>query len=153
MSLYNRLFDENPDSDKLLEIIGMKRESFGRYRDIYPSIDGKEIIVYTRCGGMNRHDWKDLYKVLETHPCYDRDYDDEWDSTYAYIVFKTPEEKITEVRKLADGKEPETIRKKFDREMEEMVKDGTEANKRAKQIAQEIQDGINNTPNGGVIWM
>lgn len=151
MSLYSRLFKENPSADVLLGLIGMHREAFGRYRDIYPSADGTEIIVYTRCGGMNRHEWRELYKTLEKHPYYVRDYDDDWDSTYSYIVFKTPQIGVITCKALAGGHEPETIKAKFDKEMAEMTIPGTEAYKRAQDLAKEIQSAIDENPDGGFI--
>ena len=35
MSLYNRLFGENPDATILLGMLGLTRDSFGRYRDCF----------------------------------------------------------------------------------------------------------------------
>lgn len=153
MSLYSRLFNENPETDLLLGMIGMKREDFGRFRDIYPSANGEEIIVYTRCGGFNRHQWQDLYDILKKCPFYDRDYDDEWDSTYSYIVFKTPNVHVLTCKLMADGKEPLTVKEKFDKEIEEMRIPGSEAEKRAKEIAKELQEKIENSPNGGAIFL
>ena len=51
MSLYNQLFDENPDAAVLIGFLGLNKEIFGRYRNVYLNKAGDKIIVYTRCGG------------------------------------------------------------------------------------------------------
>ena len=89
MSLYNTLFGMNPDSDKLLEILGKTREDFGRFRNVYME-DGC-IIVHTRCGGGNRDDYEDMFSDMEDHPWYSHDADDDYDCTYADIYFRIPE--------------------------------------------------------------
>ena len=48
MSLYNRLFGENPDAMALLGMIGTTRNDFKRYRDVNLNKDGNIIIVTTR---------------------------------------------------------------------------------------------------------
>jgi hypothetical protein len=86
MSLYNMVFGMNPDSDKLLELLGATRDDFGRFRNVY--IDGC-IVVHTRCGGGNREDY--FPDWVEDHPWYSHDADDDFDCTYADIYFKVPE--------------------------------------------------------------
>lgn len=61
----------------------------GRFRDIY--VDDDKIILYTRNGGGNRNSYQWVFDLLETHPNYMRDYDDDFDCTYAYIEFSIPE--------------------------------------------------------------
>jgi hypothetical protein len=56
--MYNLLFGENPNSKILLAMLNLSNEKgkchIGRYRDVYLSEDGTQIIVYTRNGGGNR---------------------------------------------------------------------------------------------------
>mgnify|MGYP003586944994 CR=1 FL=1 len=87
MSLYNMLFGMNPDSDKLLSLLGATKEDFGRFRDVY--MEDGYIIVHTRCGGGNREDY--FPDWVEDHPWYSHDEDDSFDYTYADIYFKVPE--------------------------------------------------------------
>lgn len=89
MSLYNIVFGMNPDSDKLLELLGATREEFGRFRNVY--MEDGYIVVHTRCGGGNREDYFPSW--VEDHPWYSHDEDGDFDNTYADIYFKVPEGK------------------------------------------------------------
>ena len=101
--LYNVLFGQSKSAPVLLGVIGLEQGSFYRFRDCYLSEAG-EIAVYTRGGGGNRecycanggHPHEDgcvvpTQDALREHPCYLRDDDDEFDSTYATFYFKIPE--------------------------------------------------------------
>lgn len=92
----------------------------GRFRDIYLNEDGTEIILYTRNGGGNREGYWHIFDMLRKHPLYVRDYDDDFDCTYAYIVFKVPDDYSEICRMMATGQEPPTISEKFHREIESM---------------------------------
>lgn len=85
MSLYNMIHGVNPMSDLLLASLGLTRGDVGRFRDCY--WNGEHICVYTRNGGGNREDYDDVFTVLQAHPNYVRDEDDDFDSTYATIYF------------------------------------------------------------------
>lgn len=115
MGLYNALFGKNPNSEVLKSILNLDQENgkwrTGRFRDIYveKGKDGKNyIILYTRNGGGNRDHWDFSYAEhkegencpcagctimyhLPKHPNYINDWDDDFDSTYAYIKFSIPE--------------------------------------------------------------
>ncbi len=106
MSLYNLVFGMNPDSDKLLEILGKTREDFGRFRNVYME-DGC-IVVHTRNGGGNREDYEDVFDEMSEHPWYSHDADDDFDCTYANIYFKLPEDEklLTILRGLDEGANP-----------------------------------------------
>lgn len=111
MSLYNTLFGKNPLSGALLAMLGLETEQWpvGRFRDIYVKKDEESgeilIVLFTRNGGGNREHWDDdkpegedcdcpgciIQHRLPKHPMYVRDYDDDFDSTYASIDFKVPE--------------------------------------------------------------
>ncbi len=106
MSLYNMVFGMNPDSDKLLEILGKAREDFGRFRNVYME-DGC-IVVHTRNGGGNREDYEDVFDEMSEHPWYSHDADDDFDCTYANIYFKLPEDEklLTILRGLNEGANP-----------------------------------------------
>lgn len=106
MSLYNMFFGMNPDTDKLLSLLGKTRADFGRFRNVYMQ-DGY-IVVHTRNGGGNRDDYEDVFDEMSEHPWYSHDEDDDFDYTYANIYFKLPEEEklMILLKGLEAGKNP-----------------------------------------------
>jgi len=108
MSLYNMLFGANQAAPLLTAILdlGSKKWPIGRFRDAFveKTEDGDwRIVLYTRNGGGNRECWTDdckhdresgclefVNENLTQHPNYIRDYDDDFDCTYAYFVFSVP---------------------------------------------------------------
>lgn len=119
MSLYNQLFGMNPLSVDLLRIIDVGGDEFpvARFRDAHfvEVKDDLRIAVFTRQGGGNRHCYGDEYDgdcggpsgcsgcsndQLKHHPLYVRDYDDDFDSTYATFEFRPPEAAIPFLREL-----------------------------------------------------
>lgn len=153
MSLYNMLFGTNEIAPLLLFILDLNQPDnkwdSGRFRDIYLNENGTRIILYTRNGGGNRRHW-DLshskYKEgpdcpcpgciitykLKKHPNYIRDYDDDFDSTYAYVEFGVPKQFREIAEGLATGKKPQSVHEKFSAYMER-IKAGKE------QIPEEIE--------------
>ena len=114
MSMYSMMHGTNPLSDVLLAMLGLKRGDVGRFRDCYltrgderseirSAADPLRIVVYTRNGGGNRDDYKDVTDALEKHPCYLTDYDADHDSTYASYAFSVPIEFATDAEVLADA--------------------------------------------------
>ena len=145
MSLYSKLIEENKEADTLLQILGVDREFFSRYRDIYVNKDGKQIIVYTRLGGDNRPYYNDLYKRIRNHKLYVKDYDDEYDNTYSYIVFKVPFIQYKHITKnMATGEEPEDIKTKFDKAMADLDNPMSRAYKATEEIAKQFDDAMKN---------
>ncbi len=141
MSLYNMLFGTNEIAPALLFILDIdqpdEKWSSGRFRDIYLNEDGTRIILYTRNGGGNRDHWDFTYAKykegedcpcpgcivsykLPKHPNYMKDYDDDFDCTYAYIEFEVPEQFKEIAQSLATGKTPESIHKKFNAYIERL---------------------------------
>jgi hypothetical protein len=99
--LYNMVFGMNPLADVILATLGLKRSDVGRFRDCY--VAEGQIAVYTRNGGGNREEYQDVIDALAQHPCYVRDADDEFDSTYATIYFRFPEEYAEGLSKIDIG--------------------------------------------------
>lgn len=151
MSLYSMLFKENEDAEKLLNMLNLERDDFGRYRDAYLNADGTVIIVYTRCGGGNREDYDYVFESMEDHSQYIRDYDDEYDETYCYFEFDVPEVYLEKTKEMATGKEPLNVSEKFNEAIKEIQKPGSEAEKRAKEVMKRIEEGIEANPQGGII--
>ena len=107
MSLYNMVFGMNPDSNKLLEVLGKTQGDFGRFRNVY--MEDGYIVVHTRNGGGNREDYEDVFDEMSEHPWYSHDEDDSFDCTYANIYFKVPEgkeETMMALRGLDGGQNP-----------------------------------------------
>ena len=150
MSLYNQLFGCNPEFPVLLGMIEMTMSEFDRFRDVHLCDGGKNILVYTRCGGGNRQDHKEMYEKVRKHPLYLDDFDDEVDKTYSYIMFKVPEKyKDTAVRMFVE--EPMSVGDMFEKECEEMNDPNSDAFKRAEKIAKIFEEAIKNAENGGII--
>ncbi len=111
----------------------------GRFRDIFltRNEEGKDIVIlYTRNGAGNRECW-DLegcpgYGVgdpsvhdegclvfvnwkLTQHPLYIRDYDDDFDGTYAYFEFRIPSvlEEALDMLIEEQGGEPKSVEEAF----------------------------------------
>lgn len=111
----------------------------GRFRDIfYQHEEGQEpkIILYTRNGGGNREWYQYVFELLSQHPLYLQDYDDGFDSTYAYIEFKAPETVVKFFDGIKTGKLP-NVSEKFQAEIEVMEK-GKEPNKQLMEIIEKI---------------
>lgn len=164
--MYNMLHGVNPISPILLISLGLKHHKLnpegewptGRFRDIHLSADGSKIMLFTRNGGGNRDCWDygecDRATTPETHdkgclvyvnwkltqhPNYIKDYDDEYDFTYAYFEFKTPEVLDNALDKIleAQGGAPKSLREKFTAvmdEMKSMSKEEVQADPRFKSL-------------------
>ena len=149
MSLYNQLFDENPDAAVLIGFLGLNKEIFGRYRNIYLNKAGDKIIVYTRCGGGNRTEYERVFEMMKRHPNYLRDYDDEHDSTYAYIEFSVPDKYKSTAQRMKPDKEPLTVWEQFQDHIKKSNENpnGLEA-KKDMMIAEQIIKAMENPKQG-----
>ena len=141
MSLYNILFGENKEAPVLLGMLGVNKEYFGRYRDIDLIENATKIRVFTRLGGGNRPDYKDTWNKIRKHDLYIKDYDDDFDCTYAFIEYKIPDKFKETAKKMFKG-EPVSFSDKFNKELEEMDKEGTEAYKRSQMLAKKFEDAM-----------
>lgn len=97
MSLYNQILGVHPFAKQLLSILGLNVSEYGRLRDVYLKKKDEKlvIIVFTRNGGGNRETFEtEVFEKLRKLPNYLCDYDDDFDSTYAYIEFSIPEKFI-----------------------------------------------------------
>lgn len=89
MSMYNLLFGNNPFAPVVLALLSPRE--FGRVRDAWVEKlpDGSlRLVVYTRNGGNNRGDYMPDFGG---DPLFIEDRDDSYDSTYASIYFRVPE--------------------------------------------------------------
>ena len=102
MSLYNMINGVNPATFFILPMLGEKHpDNYPRFRDCF--VDNNEIHVYTRVGGGNRN-CEFGEEELQQHPNYLRDFDDEYDSTYATYVFSIPDEFKNDFDLITSGK-------------------------------------------------
>ena len=150
MSLYNKLFGINKDMPILLGMLGVNTTYFSRFRDVELINGGTIIRVFTRTGGGNREYYQDNWNNIRENPLYLKDYDDDFDNTYAYIEFDIPKKYKLTAKKMYKG-EPISFKKKFMKELEEMNKPGTEAYKRAEEIANKIFGAIENNDGNNII--
>lgn len=91
MGMYNVLFGSNPAANELLAIIGVDKAYFVRFRDCWVDEQGHELHVYTRLGGGNRSAYTEVWAKIRQHALYVRDFDDQFDETYATIIFTVPQ--------------------------------------------------------------
>lgn len=94
MSLYNMLFGRNPAARLLLAMLDLTEADVGRFRDCYLGRDEEtkklRICIYTRNGGGNRDGYEAVTAKLQALPTYVKDYDDDYDCTYATYEFNVP---------------------------------------------------------------
>ena len=143
MSLYNMLFGQNPASGFLLASLNKTSDEFGRFRDAYyeKTDDGGKIIVYTRCGGGNREYYQEVFDEMETHPLFIKEYDDDFDCTYAYFEFNAPE-LVNEFFVDVNANNFERVGERFKREIKEM-EEGKEPNEHVKNFMVSFLEQIN----------
>ena len=136
MSLYNRLFGENENAVPLLGMISLTKNDFQRYRDVYLNKEGTKITVLTRLGGGNRNDYKETIEKIRKNPNYIYDYDDGYDSTYAYFEFTVPDKYTQTCKILAPKEDRLSVGEMFKKEIEEANIPGSPAAKRQEEIAE-----------------
>lgn len=142
MSLYTKLFGENPDANALIGALGLNKSIFERYRDIFLNKEGTEIIVYTRCGGPNRTEYERVFEIMKKHPNYICDYDDEFDNTYAYIKFSVPEKYKFMCKSIAPKENPRSVDQMFKDHIEKAKDPNSEEAKKDEEIMNAILDQI-----------
>jgi hypothetical protein len=94
----------NPSTGQILNLLGLSRGDFGWYRDVY--IQDGYIVVHTRCGGGNREDYEDMFDEVSDHAWYSHDEDCDFDSNYADIYFKIPDNDAKSFAGLLDAGTP-----------------------------------------------
>jgi hypothetical protein len=149
--MYNALFGMHPAAGELLRILKIDPLEAGRFRDCFPSQDGTKIVIYTRCGGGNREAYRFVFENLRLHPLYVRDWDDEFDSTYASIEFKVPEEHAEIVATLSQNFDCTPPEEKWKTSLKDLA-DGkqTDVTERAKSISAQLFEKMK-TGDGGTI--
>lgn len=109
MSLYNLINGVNPAAFFVLPMLGKHPNEYPRFRDCfigheeYPQYDD-HIMLYTRTGGGNRDDYQAENDEITEMPGYVTDFDDEFDSTFAWWVFEVPAKWAADFAKVKEGK-------------------------------------------------
>lgn len=152
MSLYTQLFGENKEAKAILGFTNLTCEMFPRYRDVFLADKGTNVIVYTRIGGPNRNDYKQQIKTIRQHKQFIKDYDDEYDNTYAYFKFKVLPEYL-DTTKIMFDEEPLTVWELFERHIENAKDPNSDEYKKDLEIAEKLMKAIESQQNGGIIYM
>jgi hypothetical protein len=123
-SLYRIQFGRNPLAKTLMTMLELGE--VGRFRDcyLYQEKDGDEprIHLLTRNGGGNRAEYRATNEALGKHPDYEKDFDDEVDSTYATFVFRFPARHRTAIEHLFATRPDAIMRAPFGRLAEKFVR-------------------------------
>lgn len=121
MSLYNLMYGVQAETFFILPMLGKHPDEYPRFRDCFMGSmskgepdqfgiptrkHGKEelISIYTRVGGGNREDYKKEIDELRAMLGFIRDYDDDFDSTFATFEFQIPEQFMKDFIKIKEGK-------------------------------------------------
>ena len=120
MSLLNALIPPNIYWPIIMQFLEMQQGEFERFRDAYPSEDGKHIYVLARVGGENRKDYPEVFRRMEMHPGFIEVKDDEFDNTYCTFKFKTPEECVLACSQIADETDVTPPLEKFKRLIDDL---------------------------------
>jgi len=79
------------------------------------------ITIYIRTGGNNRKDYQEQIDKMRADPLYVEDYDDSFDNTYAYFVYKLPEKWTEDARAImTTGRAKEVSKEYVDKLIEVM---------------------------------
>lgn len=123
MSLYNMINGVNISTFFLLPMLGKHPDEYPRFRDCFygevvndakdvdqfgipvknPIVMDRRISVYTRVGGGNREEYQEAIKQLQSMPGYVKDYDDDFDSTFATFLFDVPAEFVADYDLIFSG--------------------------------------------------
>jgi len=89
MSLYNMVSGFNPYAPYCFETLKLTPDDFARFRDAYflKENDVWKIGIYARVGGGNRESYPEVFDRMGHHADFEREFDDDFDSTYAHFIF------------------------------------------------------------------
>ena len=104
MSIYNLMRKHHPLAGALLNSLGFDKDSIEnipRLRDCFLFED--DIRILTRTGGANRQSYEEGNKMLTELPGFIRDWDDQFDNTYAWWSYRWPTDdpELTDLMKKA----------------------------------------------------
>lgn len=153
MSMYRLMHGENPHAETLLNAVLLCRENIARYRDVFLNADGTKVLILARVGGGNREGYQDFWDDFRTScPLYQRDYDDSFDSTFAWIEVLVPAASLPITQPLATGQDPNGIKEIIDESMHRlkgMTLEQLQADPAIRKLTDELKKAIDQ--GGGVI--
>lgn len=149
MSMMMALVGRTPGAAMLLAAAGLDPQRCGRLRDCFLNSD-LQVVVFTRNGGGNRPDYEEATEYFRSQPGFVRDYDDDFDSTYAYYVLKMDETSYpTEFRQQFYDRTTAVVgtpMERFHRVMEKMQDESTPGDDpelvRAKELGRNVLEPI-----------
>ena len=90
-----------------------------RFRDAFIDPDKMVVVLMTRTGGGNRAEYAEANEALTKRPGFIRDYDDDFDSTFAYWEYELNEEaKLTLEKRIAETRDDPRMEGFFERPMD-----------------------------------
>lgn len=148
--MYEMVCNINPDAGRVISLIDIDPEWLieeARLRDVYLSKDRTKVVIFTRIGGGNREAYKNAIKRLRNHKNYIKDYDDDFDDTYASFEYQIPSNKLVEVVAFLSSSDTTTGGEKLKQSLEKLEKDPDEFLKehpRFKVMMDDIIKTLNN---------
>lgn len=82
---------KNPYANEMLAFYGLKKADVPRYRDCWANSDAGVFIIHTRTGGSNAEVYADEIEAMLNNEDYLRCFDDSFDDSYAYYLFRINE--------------------------------------------------------------
>lgn len=161
MSLYNMINGVNPATFFFLPMLGKHPDQYPRFRDCFigtlenseetdqfglpkkKTSDEDLISVYTRVGGGNREDYVDEIQELQNMPEYVRDFDDDFDSTFATFIFSVPEKWKDDFEKIRNG----DLNKVSEEYLEQMKRVFPKLSEKFDQLFSEVKTMSNSNGN------
>lgn len=136
MSMYNLMFSTNMLAGPLLAMLGVRTSDCGRFRDCYLQREGEELVVHvlTRNGGGNRPEYETVTEFLRRHSWFMRDFDDDFDATYALYVFRIPDQHRGRVEEAVRAS-PELVPTSFAERMQALRNFGKQSSPSSDQPA------------------
>jgi len=127
--MYEMVCDINPDAGRVLNLIGLDPTFLieeCRLRDVYLSKDKTKVVIFTRIGGGNRESYSASIKRLKNFKGYIRDYDDDFDNTYASFEYQIPSNKLIEVVAFLSSSDTTTGGEKLKQSLKKLEKNPDE---------------------------
>lgn len=148
--MYEKVCNINPDAGRVLNLIGLDPTFLieeCRLRDVYLSKDKTKVVIFTRIGGGNRKSYSASIKRLKNFKGYIRDYDDDFDNTYASFEYQIPSNKLIEVVAFLSSSDTTTGGEKLKQSLEKLEKDPDEFLKEHPRFKVMMDDIINKLNN------
>ena len=148
--MYEMVCNINTDAGRVLNLIGLDPTFLieeCRLRDVYLSKDKTKVVIFTRIGGGNRESYSASIKRHKNFKGCIRDYDDNFDNTYASFEYQIPSNKLIEVVAFLSSSDTTTGGEKLKQSLEKLEKDPDEFLKEHPRFKVMMDDIINKLNN------